>query len=55
MRVRTTIRPDQELEVTETEARSLRRQGLVLEEFPTPDPVPARVPRGGRADLTQEG
>lgn len=53
MRVRTTIQPELDLEVTETEARSLRRQGLLLEEFPTPDPVPARVPRR-TADQNQE-
>lgn len=45
MRVRTTIQPDVELDVSPDEADSLRHQGLLLEQEYT-GPVPAaRVPR----------
>lgn len=44
-RVRTTIKPEEVLEVDATELGALRHQGLLLEEVPTPDPVPAKIRR----------
>lgn len=44
MKVRTTMQPDQEIEVTEHEAKELRAQGLLLEDrrpSPSPRPKPA--------------
>lgn len=42
--IRTTIHPDTPMEVTDAEARTLQRQGLLVES-PTPDPVPAKIAR----------
>jgi hypothetical protein len=43
--VRTTMRPDQEIEVSDAEALDLSRQGLLVEAptppAPTPGPAPA--------------
>jgi hypothetical protein len=44
--VRTTMRPDQTIEVDDTEYRSLKRQGLLVDDTPPQpaDPAPPSVP-----------
>lgn len=39
--VRTTMQPDKEIEVGEVEYLDLKRQGLLLEDSPAPQPAPA--------------
>ena len=38
--VRTTMQPDREIEVGEVEYLDLKRQGLLLEDPPAPQPAP---------------
>lgn len=42
--VRTTMRPDQEIEVSDAEALDLSRQGLLVEEPTPPTPTPGPAP-----------
>lgn len=50
--IRTTIHPDTPMEVTDAEAETLRRQGLLVES-PTPDTQAPRVPRRGTDQNTE--
>lgn len=49
MKVRTTIQPDQVLEVTEQEADSLRFQGLLID-----DPYTGEIPAARRRAATDK-
>ncbi|MFE1849853.1 hypothetical protein ACFYOF_06245 [Streptomyces sp. NPDC007148] len=40
-KIRTTMRPDQEIEVDDIEAADLSAQGLLVDDSPTPAPEPA--------------
>jgi hypothetical protein len=42
--VRTTMRPDQEIEVSDAEALDLSRQGLLVQETAPPTPAPGPAP-----------
>lgn len=58
--VRTTMRPDEDLEVDEREYQDLKAQGLILADEPAAEPEPTTEParpRAGRAnrELPQEG
>lgn len=45
MRVRTTIRPDEVIEVDDTEYLDLQRMGLIVEDAPAVEATPAAVPQ----------
>jgi hypothetical protein len=55
-KIRTTMRPDQEIEVGDAEYLDLQRQGLVLDpEAPAPDPGPAVTKKAAPPAATKEG
>jgi hypothetical protein len=57
-RVRTTIRPDLEVEVDDTEYLDLQRMGLLVEDGPaaeTPAVAPAEVPKPRAGVETKPG
>lgn len=49
VKVRTTFRPDQEVEMTATEAEDLRRQGLLAKDTEKETPAQGRVRKGEQA------
>lgn len=55
--VRTTMRPGQEIEVSDAEALDLQRQGLLVDatEPPTPAPGPAAAKKPAATATTKEG
>lgn len=53
--VRTTMRPDEEIEVGDAEYTDLHRQGLLIED-PTPPPAPQQaVKKAASPAATKEG